>query len=247
MVVKLPEKLPGEWALEKVLGPTFDEIGKDVKKLYVKGRDKITRAALNKIEDENDGKQANLRVARDVFWNGSFTNESICAEYFGGVLASSRSEDGKNDDGVYYVNIIKSLSSRQLNLHYVIYNSLNKLLVKKGQNVNIRSGTDLQKESVWFFTIELNRLQLVTTDLHILDNQGLIHNFKYDNHELRTNYFVQYTMIQPSTLGVLLYLTAHNKLARPDEFSTLDFGDFQNISLPKFYTVSLDGLLEVKK
>jgi hypothetical protein len=68
-------------------------------------------------------------VARDVLWNGALTNDEVCAEYFGGILASSRSEDGSDDGVIYYVDVIKSLSSKQLKLHYVIYNSFNKLWV----------------------------------------------------------------------------------------------------------------------
>lgn len=74
--------IPGEWAVKKLLGPTLDEIGTDLQKLYSIGRDKILSVAVRK-SNVNDGKKANLRVARDVFWNGSFTDEAICAEYFG--------------------------------------------------------------------------------------------------------------------------------------------------------------------
>lgn len=81
--------LPGEWALKKAFGPVLGELGEDMKKLYATGRDRIIAFGYNKISNVDDGKSANLRVTRDVFWNGSFTDEAICAEYFGGILASS--------------------------------------------------------------------------------------------------------------------------------------------------------------
>ncbi len=111
----------------KLLGKTAETISDDIANLYKVGRDKIFATAVRKTANMNDGKIANLRVARDVFFNGSFTDEAICAEYFGGILASSRSVDGKDDIGVFYTDIIKSLSSSQLKLHYIIYHSLNKL------------------------------------------------------------------------------------------------------------------------
>lgn len=114
---------------EKILGKTFVTIGTDLAKLYEKGRDKIIEKATKKITNIDDGKSANLRVSRDVFWNGSFTDESICAEYFGGILASSRSMNGEDDLGIYYVDLIKSLSSSQLKLHYLLYLSLNKYFI----------------------------------------------------------------------------------------------------------------------
>ena len=110
----------------KLLGKTADKIAIDIAGLYDKGKDMIFEATNRKVSNINDGKQANLRVARDVFFNGSFSDEAICAEYFGGILAASRSDDGRDDQGIYYVDLIKGLSSKQLNLHYVLYRSLNK-------------------------------------------------------------------------------------------------------------------------
>ena len=82
-------------AAKAILGPTFNEIGEDLRKLYAVGRDRIIDAAYRKLSDPNDGKKANLRVVRDTLWSGAFSDDEICAEYFGGVLAGSRSEDGK--------------------------------------------------------------------------------------------------------------------------------------------------------
>src|SRR5262245_7302211 len=100
----------------KLLGKTAEAISEDIANLYRAGREKLVAAAIRKTSNIEDGKSANLRVARDVFTNGSFTEEAICAEYFGGILASSRSLDGKDDFGVFYTDIIKSLSSSQLKL-----------------------------------------------------------------------------------------------------------------------------------
>src|SRR5688572_11934981 len=91
--------VPGEWALKKVLGPVLAELGDDARNLYKLGRDKLVQAALRKLKNPDSGERANLRVAKDVLWNGSFTDEQICAEYFGGILAASRSADGKDDTG----------------------------------------------------------------------------------------------------------------------------------------------------
>src|SRR3989344_8462949 len=113
------------YAAKKGLGPTLDMVGEDFQKLYEKGRDLIIEKAKGKIENIDDGHRANLRIAREVFWSGSFSEEAICAEYFGGILASSRSKDGKDDDNLYFVNVIKNLSSTELHLHYIIYNSFN--------------------------------------------------------------------------------------------------------------------------
>jgi len=240
--------IPGEWALEKTLSPVLGSIGEDINSLYAiskKGASKIILKAYNKIINKNDGKKVNLRVARDVFWNGSFSDESICAEYFGGILTSSRSEDGNDDNGVHYTDVIKSLSSKQLQLHYVIYNSLNKLLLKEEKKVNVGQATELQKKSIWFSTIELSEeLYLkIDTDLNVLYKQGLLHEYKTDKFDLENSKIFPYTMTKPTTFGVLLYAIAHNKFEIWNQFSSSDFGNFEDVILPKYYNKSLDNLV----
>lgn len=232
---------------KKLLGKTMDIVNEDISKLYVAGRDKIIEKAVQKVNNINDGKQANLRVTRDVFWNGSFTDEAICAEYFGGILASSRSDDGKDDNGIHYTDVIKSLSSKQLMLHYIIYNSLNRLFVNKEKKINVGMSTVLHQESVWFSALELiDFLELkVDTDLNVLYKQGLLHEYETNQHKLNNGKIFPYVMAKPTTFGILLYAIVHNKFEIWEQFSLKDFGDFHEINLPVNYAGSLDKLLEI--
>jgi hypothetical protein len=241
---KVSIALPGEWALQKVFGPALTEIGEDLKKLYAKGRDKLVAAAYRKIKDPEDGKQANLRVTRDVLWNGAFTEDEVCAEYFGGILASSRSADGKDDGVIQFVDVIKSMSAKQLRLHYTIYNCLNKLLLAADAAVNVGQGSEIQAKQVLFPSLELvDRLGLkIETDLNILLRQGLLHEYKMDQHKLMEEKLLPYTMVKPTTFGVLLYATAMNRLEEWRSFSRQDFGDFPDVLLPTYFTATLNEL-----
>jgi hypothetical protein len=230
-----------------LLGPALDEIGGDLQALYKVGREKIVSAAIRKTNTE-DGYRANLRVARDVFWNGSFTDESICAEYFGGILASSRSVDGKDDRGIYYTDIIKSLSSQQLLFHYVIYFSLNKLWLEmpaEKERPNVGMGTELQNCTVWFATRELEALGVdVEKDLIALANKGLIDgNYEAKSHKLEDGRELPYTKMKPSTLGVQLYAVAHNKLPDWRKLPLEDFGPFQDLKVPVYFALTIEELL----
>lgn len=228
---------PGEWVLQKVFGPTLNVIGRDLSELYAKGRDRIIAATYKKIKDVNDDKQANLRVTRDVLWNGAFADNEICAEYFGGIMASSRSEDGSDDSAVQFVDVTKSLSTKQLYLHYVIYNSLNKLLVASGAAVNVALDSEIENQQVWFPSDEL-RLGLdlsVERDLNVLLRHGLL---RWYNTTART------VGVLPTTFGVLLYASAHNLYDEWLQFDRLDFGDFEGIKLPILYSASRDVLLD---
>lgn len=82
----------GGYLGNKLFGTALATMGDDINKLYVRGRDKIVDAATKKIDDPEDGKTVNLRAARDVLWNGAITEDEVCAEYFGGMLAAARSE-----------------------------------------------------------------------------------------------------------------------------------------------------------
>ena len=112
------------WAAKKVLGPTLDAMGDDLASCYKFGVQKILASACRKTKDIDDGKAANLRVAHDILRNGAFSTDELVLEYFGGLLASSRSSDGWRDDATPFVDVVKSLSSSQLRLHYNMYNAL---------------------------------------------------------------------------------------------------------------------------
>jgi len=236
----------------KLLGKTAETISDDIANLYKAGRDKLVSAAVRKTANMEDDKIANLRVARDVFFNGSFTDEAICAEYFGGILASSRSIDGKDDLGVFYTDIIKSLSSSQLKLHYIVYYSLNKLWIempREEERPNAGMGTQTGKYNIWFSTIELQNLGVdVEKDLIALHSKELIgSNYEALGHKLEDGKEVPYTKVGPTTLGIQLYAVAHNKLLVWRNLPSEDFGEFPDIRTPNFFALSLDDFLKKGK
>lgn len=240
---KVAIALPGEWALQKAFGPVLGELGEDLKRLYSGGRDRILAAGYKKVKDPNDGKKANLRVTRDVLWNGAFTDEEICAEYFGGILAAGRSEDGKDDDAVQFVDVIKSMSAKQLHLHYVIYTALNRILSGGDQRINVAQGTEIQSKAIYFAKVELDQTLGLKTDrdLNILHRQGLLNEYKTNIHTVGEK-GIPFVMGKPTTFGVLLYSAAHNNLENWRSFDRTDFGEFEDIRLPKFYADSLEDL-----
>lgn len=232
-----------------LLGKTFEVINEDIAKLYANGRDKIILKMSQKVPHHDDGRSANLRVARDVFWNGSFSDEAICAEYFGGILASSRSDDGTDDTGVYYVDLIKSLSSRQLKLHYLFYICLNRTLVADPGKANINPGqeTELAPLKICLSLVELQEIlgeADIGRELHALHAKGLIGNFQSQAHKLDDERSVPYVEVSPTALGVQLYAVAHNKLGMWRRFANHDFGAFESIPIPKFQSQGLNSFLE---
>ncbi len=116
----------------KLLGPTFEYIGGEVRNFARKCNINLTdvfqrarRKAEHKL-DEPGGVSA--RVFKDVVDQGAFCDEPLAAEYVAGVLAASRSEDSRDDRGVGYLAVIREMSSYELRLHYLFYWSIKSLL-----------------------------------------------------------------------------------------------------------------------
>lgn len=227
-------------ALKKVLGPTFEQIGKGLKHASKAGWEKLSNFAWQKIENPDDGKRANERVAYDILWNGGWTDDDVCAEYFGGVLASSRSEDGKDDSNIQFTNVIRSLSSSQLRLHCLIYTVLNKMLVASKSQVNVAQNTEIEQHEIWLSAVELLKTYQIKidADFNALYRQGLVSQYKWEIISTQSPLLVPYGMAKPTTFGVMLYAAAHNRLSNWGQFQSVDFGSFDSIDFKNFESIT---------
>lgn len=247
--VSLPQSL--DTIIENVLGPTSETLGQDLNTLYKKGTDKIFRKSMQKIDNPTDNKTANLRVARDVFFNGAFTDSDITAEYFGGILASSRTKDGKDDSGIFYLDIVKSLSSEQLKTHYIVYNMFHQLLQTEPphRDFGMANNAELSNFKIFVPSFDLvtknfNELGYLLFGLH---SKKLIENFHSHNIKLKNNKILPIIEINPTTLGVQLFSVAYNKFDSWEEFSTIEFKDWEDIRIPKNFSSNKDILLKKLK
>ena len=225
------------------MGPAADELGKDLKDLYKVGWERLLAYAYRKIKNPDDGKQANLRVAQDVLLNGALANDEVCAEYFAGILASSRSENGIDDSNIQYSSVIRSLSSSQLRLHYLIYNVLNKMLVAKKVTMNVAHGSEIQGREIWLSALELFETHQVQidTDFTALQQQGLVFRYEWKTTE-KGPLPVHYAMAVPTSFGVMLYAAVHNHKSEWFQFPSIDFGNFESVPSPRCFGATLNEL-----
>jgi len=75
----------------------------------------------------NEPGQVNPRVLKSIIDEARFCEDQLTLEYFAGVLASSRTENGRDDRGLTFAAMIKELSAYQLRLHYIFYSLLKRL------------------------------------------------------------------------------------------------------------------------
>lgn len=160
----------------------------------------------------------NVRAARDVLWSGAICEDEVCAEYFGGLLAAARSIDGKDDAVVNYVDTIKAMSAKQLELHYVIYKAWQELLVKSDREVNVGLSNDVYSWHIFMNGNEVSHRNIpYDRDLTVLYKLNHIHQYRHDSEKVIEGY-LNYIDVTPTTFGTQLFAVAHNKLNTWREF-----------------------------
>ena len=115
----------------KILGPTSDYLGEKLKEFTKKRLENTNRIFSNaekKLGDKLDRPgQVSPKVLKTIINEGSYCDDDITVEYFGGVLASSRTEISRDDRGARLAKMIDNLSTYQIRSHYLIYSTISEL------------------------------------------------------------------------------------------------------------------------
>jgi hypothetical protein len=110
--------------IKRILGPSADEIGEALRR-YTRYRvcnvERIIQRAENRSGGGSDGAAVHPRVAHAILEDGSYCDDELMAEYYGGVLAASRTPSGRDDRAVSWSSAVASLSSIQIRAHYLLY------------------------------------------------------------------------------------------------------------------------------
>lgn len=213
--------------IEKLLGPTADYLGaglKDFAEIRIKNISRIFQKACTKLGDriENEG-SVSPKILRSILNEGSFCDDELSAEYFGGVLASSRSTISRDDRGAALLALISRLSAYQIRAHYILYSVLKKLY--DGSEIIMNSYENREKLTTFlpmecfvigmdFSGAELERLSALNAHVIFgLSRENLIENFIYGQPEyIRERYPSAPSrgiIYQPTSSGSELYLWAH--------------------------------------
>ena len=128
--------------LSKILGPTADYLGGQLKEFTQKRIEnvgKIFSNAEKKLGNKIDSPgQVPPKVLKTIINEGSYSDDVIAVEYFGGVLASSRTEVGRDDRGSRLSKIIDNLSVYQIRSHYLIYSTISDLFSNSENSFDIQ-------------------------------------------------------------------------------------------------------------
>jgi hypothetical protein len=144
--IALGHAFGGKELLIKVLGPVADDIGAGLQAISRKSVANLKRVfekAANKIPPKvADTGAVPPKVLHELFEKGQFADSELQAEYFGGVLASSKTTTG-DDRGAGWIRIVGDLSGPQVRAHYLIYMSARQALLQPAVITDVSRHLDL--------------------------------------------------------------------------------------------------------
>lgn len=131
----------GKDGLAKLLGPTAEYLGEGLRDFTRRRAENISRIfqkASEKLGDRIEAPgEVPPRVLKVIVDEGSFCDDDLMAEYFGGVLASSRTELGRDDRGARMAKLLDGLSTYQIRTHYLVYGTIKHLFADAKLPFNI--------------------------------------------------------------------------------------------------------------
>jgi hypothetical protein len=215
----------------KVLGPTADYVGNELQSWTQRRLANVQRIfskAEERLGDQLDEPgQVPPRVLKEVLEEGSYLDDELGAEYFGGLLAVSRSEVPIDDRAAALAALVGRLSTFQLRAHYVLYATAQKLLA--GTEIELALASELEAKGRIFMpftpllialgaskdSVEFDWNSVLQHSLVGLNREELVD----DNYVLGQQDFLQKRrgldfssgglIFRPTLFGIELFCSAH--------------------------------------
>lgn len=245
----------GATLMSRVLGPSADEIGQALARytsFRLENVGRITEKARAKSRADDTTGHISPRVAHKVLEDGSFCDGELMAEYFGGLLAASRTFDGRDDRAVSWTALVAQMSSLQVRAHFLLYREWVTRL-SDSPNLQLHSVTGRTRATMY---AELNefggalvpdfgRSEKASALYHAIEGNarlGLIGDFWYgtaDRPEGHDAPWSEVLKVRPTASGFELFGWAQGVPdVRPDEVvqhpdtTTVDVVRLHHIALP---------------
>ena len=212
--------------IAKLLGPTAEYLGeglRDLTQRRIQSIGRIFSNASNKLGSKlEEPGQVPPRILKTVMNEGSYFEDPVALEYLGGVLASSRTEDGRDDRGARLAKIIDNLSTYQIRTHYLLYSTIATLFSNSGKpfghpsdraNLEVFLPWQAYSRSMKFSQAELDNPQLLPHIWSGLYSDSLIEGqWRFGSQETLKKSYPEVSepgiICQPSNLGAELFLWA---------------------------------------
>ena len=212
--------------VEKLLGPTADYVGegmRDWTQRRVANVQRVFFKAIHRLAGKIEEPGAvPPRILKGILSESSFCDDELAAEYFGGILASSRSGIDRDDRGASFIALLGRLSTYQIRAHYILYSVFKSLYDGSGLGL---SADDKKKIIIYLpysaYTTAMDlsdaeRKKFVPLLEHVffgLSRELLLDQSLYGGIEVIEKYLPRASdggiIYWPSALGAELYLWAH--------------------------------------
>lgn len=231
----------------KVLGPTADYVGDELQswtERRLTNLQRIFEKAHVRLGENAEGPgQVPPRVLREVLEGGSYWDDELGAEYFGGLLAASRSELPVDDRAASMAALVSRLSTFQLRTHYLMYRTTRELLL--GSDIEIGLGAQVRSKGrvfvpyhVWLIAMDmsgdpdLDWADILQHSVHGLVREGLVSSPAMGSAELLSQEVgrevdVPGVVFTPAVPGVELFCAAHG-LRNPHDLFLDDSANFDS-------------------
>ncbi|MCK6685913.1 MAG: hypothetical protein L6R30_26255 [Thermoanaerobaculia bacterium] len=211
--------------LGKVLGPTADYAGgriRDVVQAADENTRRILGIALRHLGSRADGPEAvPPRVIKGLLTEAPFCDDALSAEYFGGVLASSRTGNPRDDRGAALMALIGRLTTYQIRAHFLLYSAikaaagLEERSEVEGEDLLVFVPLESFEEGMDFAPSE-DRQAILGHSVFGLVREGLVANGPLlGEEEALTEVYSGVSgpgiVVGPSLLGAELFLWAHGR------------------------------------
>lgn len=207
--------------VEKLLGPTAEYLGDNLRVWTEKQAENTKRIFQHFERKLGDGIHepgaVHPRVLKNVLQDGSFSDDELAAEYFGGVLASSRSGVSRDDRGATFAALIGRLTTYQLRTHFFFYQIVKRVFEGTSENLMDTTGRanlrlfipfDCYVEAMQFEAGESESV-ILNHALFGLAKDSLIEPaFQYGPQVFEGRAGITFS---PSVLGVELFVWAHGQ------------------------------------
>ncbi len=218
----------GKDGLAKLLGPTADYLGGELQeftKKRIENIGKIFGKAEEKLGD-NINKPGHVppKVLKTIVNEGSYCEDSVAVDYFGGILASSRTELGRDDRGARIAKILDAMSTYQIRSHYLVYSLIRKLFSDSGYLFNQEDRHKMELfipmnvyiASMQFDEKEMEQFNAILNHSFFgLSNDDLIETFQYGPEDHIKKHCPDASsdgiLVTPSAFGAELYLWGYGE------------------------------------
>jgi hypothetical protein len=210
--------------IQKLLGPTAEYMGAGLREFTEKRAQNIQHIFSNAASKlghklETPG-EVPPKVLKAILDDGSFTNDPLAVEYLGGILASSRTEEGRDDRGARMAKTVESLSTYQLRTHYLIYSTIRTLFSASGLSPNMGGRPKMQifipysgyLNAMELSTVEMEQISPILGHIFFgMHRDDLIEgHWQYGDRDSSLKLYPSASeggiVCQPSALGIELFL-----------------------------------------